>query len=113
MSDIEKRARFEAWARGKGHDPSVRLILTTHPPKDGGYASPGLSDLWDAWRDGCTPPEGYVLVQESILGPLLRDAITSVEFIAGRAQSKPLSRRISDRAWKLIEACPARPKVSP
>lgn len=59
-----------------------------------------------------TPPEGYVTVPEAVLRPLLRDAITAVEFIAGRAQSKPLSRRISDRAWKLVEAFPARSEVS-
>jgi len=51
-----------------------------------------------------TPPEGYVLVQEAPLRHLLSDAITSVEFIAGRGQSKPLSRRLGDRAWVLIEA---------
>jgi len=50
------------------------------------------------------PPEGYVLVQEAPLRQLLSDAITSVEFIAGRGQSKPLSRRVGDRAWALIES---------
>lgn len=58
-----------------------------------------------------TPPEGYVLVQETQLRHLLRDAITSVEFIAGRGQSKPLSRRVSEQAWALVESVPARRKV--
>ena len=58
-----------------------------------------------------TPPEGYVLVQETQLRHLLSDAITSVEFIAGRGQSKPLSRRVSDQAWELVESIPARRKV--
>ncbi|MEN5419012.1 hypothetical protein ABE543_06910 [Stenotrophomonas sp. TWI169] len=58
-----------------------------------------------------TPPEGYVLVQEAKLRHLLSDAITSVEFIAGRGQSKPLSRRVSDQAWALVESIPARRKV--
>jgi len=50
------------------------------------------------------PPEGFVLVQEAPLRHLLSDAITSVEFIAGRGQSKPLSRRVGARAWAVIEA---------
>lgn len=58
-----------------------------------------------------TPPEGCVLVQEAQLRHLLSDAITSVEFIAGRGQSKPLSRRIRDQAWALVELVPARRKV--
>lgn len=58
-----------------------------------------------------TPPEGYVLVQEAQLRHLLSDAITSVEFIAGRGQSKPLLRRVSDQAWALVESIPARRKV--
>jgi hypothetical protein len=60
-------------------------------------------ELWNR-RAALTPPEGYVLVQEAPLRHLLSDAITSVEFIAGRGQSKPLSRRVGDRAWALIEA---------
>jgi len=58
-----------------------------------------------------TPPEGYVLVQEAQLRHLLSDAITSVEFIAGRGQSKPLSRRVREQAWALVESIPARRKV--
>ncbi|MHC1658234.1 hypothetical protein ACODUN_14430 [Stenotrophomonas riyadhensis] len=58
-----------------------------------------------------TPPEGYVLVQEAQLRHLLSDAITSVEFIAGRGQSKALSRRVRDQAWALVELIPARRKV--
>ncbi|PJL51011.1 hypothetical protein B9Y60_14585 [Stenotrophomonas maltophilia] len=58
-----------------------------------------------------TPPEGYVLVQETRLRHLLSDAITSVEFIAGRGQSKPLSMRVRDQAWALVESMPARRKV--
>ncbi|HFT6977404.1 hypothetical protein I5V28_16095 [Stenotrophomonas maltophilia] len=58
-----------------------------------------------------TPPEGYVMVQETQLRHLLSDAITSVEFIAGRGQSKPLSRRVRDQAWALVELIPARRKV--
>lgn len=59
-----------------------------------------------------TPPEGYVLVEEAQLRHLLSDAITSVEFIAGRGQSKPLSRRVSNQAWALVELIPARRKVT-
>lgn len=58
-----------------------------------------------------TPPEGYVLVQESQLRHLLNDAITSVEFIAGRGQSKPLSRRVRDQAWALVKLIPARMRM--
>lgn len=58
-----------------------------------------------------TPPEGYVLVQETQLRHFLSDAITSVEFIAGRGQSKPLARRVRDQAWALVESVPARRKV--
>lgn len=112
MNDIEKRARELVAAQyQQGRARERRLLLDPEVPLHHfGYANQRAIRAIIA---ALTPPEGYVLVQESILGPLLRDAITSVEFIAGRAQSKPLSRRISDRAWKLIEACPARPKVSP
>jgi hypothetical protein len=58
-----------------------------------------------------TLPEGYVLVQETQLRHLLNDAITSAEFIAGRGQSKPLSRRVRDQAWALVESIPARRRV--
>ncbi|MFE6056985.1 hypothetical protein ACFQ6N_40135 [Kitasatospora sp. NPDC056446] len=71
----------------------------------------GWMDLARAAIAALTPPEGYVLVQEAQLRHLLSDAITSVEFIAGRGQSKPLSRRVSDQAWALVELIPARRKV--
>ncbi|KIS38448.1 hypothetical protein [Stenotrophomonas maltophilia] len=58
-----------------------------------------------------TPPEGYVLVQENQLRHLLSEAITSVEFIAGRGQSKRLAMRVSEQAWALVESIPARRKV--
>lgn len=104
MSEIEKRAR--------------ELLLSHYRDqgfKDGAALGAGDANqvAIKAIAAALTPPDGYVLVPEDILRPLLRDAITSVEFIAGRAQSKPLSRRISDRAWKLIEAFPARQAVSP
>jgi hypothetical protein len=64
-----------------------------------------------AYQSTVMPPDGYVLVQEVQLRRLLNDAITSVEFIAGRGQSKPLARRVSDQAWALVESIPARRKV--
>jgi len=106
MNDIEKRARellAAEWA-ADGWDEIGRQVTGEHQLSE----SPSLRAIIAA----LTPPEGYVLVPEDILRPLLRDAITAVEFVGGRAQSKPLSRRISERAWKLVEACPARPRVN-
>ncbi|UXB42241.1 hypothetical protein K7569_10820 [Stenotrophomonas maltophilia] len=101
MDAIEKRARerarFDAWVKASGS-----------------YSWNGfnrMEDMWDAWQAALTPPEGYVLVQETQLRHLLSDAITSVDFIAGRGQSKPLARRVSDQAWALVELVPARRKV--
>ncbi|WP_414553709.1 hypothetical protein [Stenotrophomonas forensis] len=62
-------------------------------------------------RASVTPSAVYVLVDQAQLRYFLRDAITSVEFIAGRGQSKPLARRVSDQAWALVESIPARRKV--
>lgn len=50
-----------------------------------------------------TPPDGYVLVNHTQLARLLRDVVTATEFVAGRAQSKPLARRLADQAWALVE----------
>lgn len=100
----------EAGAVGIGGqgDQSVGIELAEVAPEHG-VGVPAGSD--SAMTASLAPREGYVTVREDVLRPLLRDAITAVEFIAGRAQSKPLSRRISDRAWKLVEAFPARPEV--
>ncbi|MDG2508667.1 hypothetical protein [Stenotrophomonas maltophilia] len=48
--DQAERARFESWATAQGLDPSVRLMLTSHPPQDGGYADNWLQRLWQAWQ---------------------------------------------------------------
>ncbi|WP_164087180.1 hypothetical protein [Stenotrophomonas maltophilia] len=71
----------------------------------------GWMDLARAAIAALTSPKGYVLVPVAQLRHLLSDAITSVEFIAGRGQSKPLSRRVSDQAWALVELIPARRMV--
>ncbi|WP_295516254.1 hypothetical protein [uncultured Stenotrophomonas sp.] len=51
-----------------------------------------------------TPPDGFVLVNHTQLRQLLRDVVTASDFVGGRAQSKPLARRLVDQAWALIEA---------
>lgn len=104
MDAIEKRARellakVHADAGWTGLANEIRLNATFDI--DHGLA---LATI----RAALTPPEGYVLVQESQLRHLLNDAITSVEFIAGCGQSKPLSRRVSDQAWALVKLIPAR-----
>ncbi len=50
LGDQAERARFESWATAQGLDPSVRLMLTSHPPQDGGYADNWLQRLWQAWQ---------------------------------------------------------------
>lgn len=50
LGDQAERARFESWATAQGFDPSVRLVLTSHPPQDGGYADNWLQRLWQAWQ---------------------------------------------------------------
>ncbi|MGA6183381.1 hypothetical protein ACPEH1_19970 [Stenotrophomonas sp. NPDC077421] len=97
MKDIEKRAR-----------ELVAALMQDDPDEGESWEKMACRKVTAA----LTPTEGYVLVPEDILSPLLRDAITAVEFVGGRAQSKPLSRRISERAWKLVEACPTRPRVN-
>ncbi|GEM_PF-2159962 len=101
----------EAGAVGIGGqgDQSVGIQLAEVAPEhEVGVPAGGDSGM----TASLTPPEGYLMVPEDVLRPLLRDAITAVEFIAGRAQSKLLSRRISDRAWKLVEAFAARSEVN-
>ncbi|WP_251278297.1 hypothetical protein, partial [Enterobacter hormaechei] len=39
-----------------GFDPSVRLMLTSHPPQDGGYADNWLQRLWQAWQAALSAP---------------------------------------------------------
>lgn len=98
MDAIEKRAReLLDSSRERAISRKPRLIH--------------MDDAIHAIIAALTPPEGYVLVQESQLRHLLNDAITSVEFIAGRGQSKPLSRRVSDQAWALVKLIPARRRV--
>jgi hypothetical protein len=101
----------EAGAVGIGGqgDQSVGIELAEVAPEHE-VGVPAGSD--SGMTASLTPPGGYVMVPEDVLRPLLRDAITAVEFIAGRAQSKLLSRRISDRAWKLVEAFAARSEVN-
>lgn len=100
MDAIEKRARE---------------LISRVVSENGGACAAGDVDVsgpfYQAVAAALTPPEGYVLVQETQLRHLLRDAITSVEFIAGRGQSKPLARRVRDQAWALVELVPARRKV--
>lgn len=50
LGDQAERARFESWATAQGFDPSVRLMLTSHPPQDGGYADNWLQRLWQEWQ---------------------------------------------------------------
>ncbi|MGA6536923.1 hypothetical protein ACPEH7_02065 [Stenotrophomonas sp. NPDC101269] len=100
MKDIEKRARellavVHSDAGWQGLANEIRMNSTFDI--DQGLALAAI-------RAALTPPVGYVLVRESPLRHLLSDAITSVEFIAGRGQSKSLSRRLGGRAWMLIEA---------
>ncbi|MDH0188173.1 hypothetical protein N7676_08555 [Stenotrophomonas sp. GD03993] len=107
MDAIEQRARellakVHADAGWTGLANEIRLNATFDI--DHGLALAAI-------RAALTLPEGYVMVQETQLRHLLSDAITSVEFIAGRGQSKPLSRRVSDQAWALVESMPARRKV--
>lgn len=113
MDTIEKRAR-ELLAAEVDRDvaamPGVEEVATSI--RDGGHG--GVLFVPTALRAivaALQPPEGYVLVQETQLRHLLRDAITSVEFIAGRGQSKPLAARVRDQAWALVESVPARRKV--
>ncbi|WP_329771098.1 hypothetical protein [Stenotrophomonas maltophilia] len=104
MDAIEKRARGLL---------AVELIKRRRPTTAGCVLEGREDDsaAIQALIAALTPPEGYVLVQETQLRHLLNDAITSVEFIAGRGQSKPLSRRVRDQAWALVESIPARRKV--
>ncbi|HIE5650288.1 TPA: hypothetical protein ACXNQV_002145 [Stenotrophomonas maltophilia] len=108
MDAIEKRARelLAAEYERSGYGGSAEGIRSTDDC---------ANDLEDAsiraLIAALTPPEGYVLVQETKLRHFLSDAITSVEFIAGRGQSKPLARRVRDQAWALVESVPARRKV--
>ncbi|MFV1846430.1 hypothetical protein ACNJRW_09590 [Stenotrophomonas maltophilia] len=104
MDAIEKRAR-EILAQNVG---SLEVGGVVNPSGDLFLAESGVVQAIIA---ALTLPEGYVLVQETQLRHLLNDAITSVEFIAGRGQSKPLSRRVRDQAWALVESVPARRKV--
>lgn len=113
MDAIEKRAR-ELLAAEVDQDaaamPGVEEVATSI--REGGHGDVlFVPTALRAIIAALTPPEGYVLVQETQLRHLLSDAITSVEFIAGRGQSKPLSRRVSDQAWALVESIPARRKV--
>ncbi|SMR69296.1 MULTISPECIES: hypothetical protein [Stenotrophomonas] len=97
MDAIEKRARFEEWAKAKG---LIRIL-------DGGrFESSSLELLFEAFAQGAAlaPPEGYVLVNHTQLRQLLRDVVTATDFVGGRAQSKPLARRLADQAWALIES---------
>lgn len=104
MDALEKRAR-EILARNVG---SLEVGGIVNSSGDLFLAESGVVQAIIA---ALTPPDGYVMVEETQLRQLLRDAITSVEFIAGRGQSKPLSRRVSDQAWALVELVPARRKV--
>ncbi|WP_414553253.1 hypothetical protein [Stenotrophomonas forensis] len=56
LGDQAERARFESWATAQGFDPSVRLMLTSHPPQDGGYADNWLQRLWQAWQAALSAP---------------------------------------------------------
>ncbi|WP_329810739.1 hypothetical protein [Stenotrophomonas sp. SMYL8] len=103
MDAIEKRARELLDLHA---EPSVAAV-----EGGGTWFVVREQDALAAITAALTPPEGYVLVQETQLRHLLRDAITSVEFIAGRGQSKPLSRRVSEQACALVESVPARRKV--
>lgn len=104
MDAIEKRARELLVVEYERFD----LPSTAAGAREGAY---DLNPSMRAVVAALTPPEGYVLVQEAQLRHLLSDAITSVEFIAGRGQSKPLARRVRDQAWALVESIPARRKV--
>ena len=42
----DKRLRFSRWATAQGLDATVKLMLATHTPRDGGYADPSLQRLW-------------------------------------------------------------------
>ncbi|WP_277381602.1 hypothetical protein [Stenotrophomonas maltophilia] len=108
MDAIEKRARELLAAeieKLEGYKLSAAQI------RAGSQLGPILAACHAAIIAALTPPEGYVLVQETQLRHFLSDAITSVEFIAGRGQSKPLARRVRDQAWALVESVPARRKV--
>jgi len=47
---VDNKIAFEAWARSKGYDPDVKLMLTSYPPQDGGYVNAYLNQMWDAWQ---------------------------------------------------------------
>lgn len=106
MDTIEKRARELLVTEYKARGELVHAMNIER----GGLSVMYAAEI-AAVIAALTPPEGYVLVQESQLRHLLNDAITSVEFIAGRGQSKPLSRRVSDQAWALVKLIPARRRV--
>lgn len=43
------RLKFEKWAKENG-DCVAKKMLTCDPPKDGGYVSPKVQDMWEAWK---------------------------------------------------------------
>ncbi len=106
MDTIEKRARALLVTEYKARGELVHAMNIER----GGLSVMYAAEI-AAIIAALTPPEGYVLVQESQLRHLLNDAITSVEFIAGRGQSKPLSRRVRDQAWALVKLIPARRRM--
>lgn len=105
MDAIEKRARelLAAQFNPEGREQFERgqaVVVTT-------------AGALNAIAAALTPPVGYVLVNHTQLRQLLRDAVTASDFVGGRAQSKPLARRLADQAWALIEtpAGTVRPEV--
>lgn len=49
MFPTKMRLKFEKWAGSNRYDV-CRKMLTSYPPKDGGYVSPTTQAMWEAWQ---------------------------------------------------------------
>ncbi|WP_164275888.1 hypothetical protein [Stenotrophomonas sp. B1-1] len=93
MDALEKRNRFESWAKARGLD----LHRLKHTK---GYRSALTAGAWAAWQAASTPPEGYVLVPAEP---------TAAMQIAGERANVWLIRYEMPKVWAAMLA--ARPEV--